>query len=113
MSFITEALNMITNSHISMVVIDERSKYEILNALEEIIPSNWNIFGHHMTIKFGGPIPTDLEKYLGKEVKLIATHVGISDMAIAVKVKGFKSYNKNPPYYNRSKSRWWKASYEQ
>jgi hypothetical protein len=47
-----------------------------------------------MTIAFGKPTPDKGD--LGKEVKLQVTHLGVSDMAIAVKVEGYPSLNKVP-----------------
>jgi hypothetical protein len=80
----------------SAVVLDDKSHGELLSLFSNIIPNDWKLFAHHLTIVFGLGLPQDLERYLGMTVPLTATKVGISDMAIAVKVDGFQSMNKIP-----------------
>ena len=75
----------------SAVVLDNESRYKLLTKLEEFIPSDWRVIAHHMTIKFGEGVDK-----VGEEVDLIVTHIGISDMVVAVKVKGYPSSNKIP-----------------
>jgi hypothetical protein len=56
--------------------------------------SNWVKFADHMTICLG-ELPEHLKRYwLGEEVSLTVTELGISDKAIAVKVDGFFSISK-------------------
>lgn len=80
----------------SAIVLDEKSKATLLAAVGSQIPSDWDIFAHHMTILFGKGLPDDIKHLLGKEVELIATELGVSNMAIAVKVEGCSSKNDVP-----------------
>jgi len=77
------------------VVLDKNSKSKLLETFGNVIPDNYKIFAHHMTIIFGGGLDKlGLEEDLNKEVVLTVTHLGISDMAIAVKVEGYDTTNK-------------------
>lgn len=78
----------------SAVVLDEKSHGLLLKHFNDIIPKDWKKFAHHMTIAFGKGVenPDDL----GKEVTLMVTELGTSDMAIAVRVEGYQSSNAIP-----------------
>jgi predicted kinase len=78
----------------SAVVIDDVSRNMLLREFSSIIPDDWKIFAHHMTITFGKGVEDESE--LGKEVGLVVTEIGKSDMAIAVIVEGYPSSNKIP-----------------
>ena len=78
----------------SAVVLDEWSKQALLSRIGEYIPAGWKVFAHHMTIAFGKGVPN--KEDLGKEVTLIVTALGESDMAMAVKVEGYPSANAIP-----------------
>lgn len=78
----------------SAVVLDEKSKNELLAKFD--IPEGWKTFAHHMTIVFGKGLPEDMKSDLGKTVTLTVKELGISDMAIAVKVDGYPSTNNIP-----------------
>jgi hypothetical protein len=78
----------------SAVVLDQASKNYILDIFADRIPKGWGPIAHHMTIVFGKGIKDKAE--LGKDVVLTATELGISDMAMAVKVSGYESVNKIP-----------------
>ena len=78
----------------SGVVLDSKSKGILLEKLSRVIPQGWNLFAHHMTIVFGQGVSNKNE--VGKAVSLTATEVGISDMAIAVKVEGYPSNSAIP-----------------
>lgn len=95
---ILEAKDMYKESDVlySAVVLDNRSKNELLSYVEESIPEGWNIIAHHMTIVFGKGLPNDLKADLGTTKELVAYELGISNMAIAVKVKGYFSTNEKP-----------------
>jgi len=80
----------------SAVVLDENSKTKLLTALKHLIPEGWALFAHHMTIVFAKGLPDDLKGDLGETVTLRATEIGISDMAIAVKVDGYFTTNDIP-----------------
>lgn len=77
----------------SAVVLDEKSKSVLLSQIK-VIPEGWDIYCHHMTIAFGKPVPN--EQHVGKQVKLTVKELGISDMAIAVRVTGYPSNNAIP-----------------
>lgn len=79
----------------SSVKLTDQSRTELIQKLQHLIPSNWEIIADHMTINLG-PIKKEFEEYLGKEVKLTAVKVGISDKAIAVEVKGMSTVNQIP-----------------
>jgi predicted kinase len=67
----------------SGVVLDVASRTALLDFLNDNIPDNWNIFAHHMTICLG---PIKNRELVGKEAVMEVTHLGFSDMAMAVKV---------------------------
>ena len=57
------------------------------------IPDGWKVIAHHMTINLGElKDKTDL----GKQVTLTVEEIGLSDMAMAVKVSGYPSKNDIP-----------------
>lgn len=78
----------------SAVVLDELSRNMLFRVFSEYIPEDWKKIGHHMTIAFGKGV--DNEEDLGKEIELVVTEIGASDMAIAVKVEGYPSKNAIP-----------------
>jgi hypothetical protein len=59
-----------------------------------MIPDGWKVSAHHMTIVFGKLVPN--QEDLGKEVTLYVEAIGISDMAMAVRVEGYPSTNAIP-----------------
>lgn len=77
----------------SCVLLDEHSKQTLLGKLGIWIPQDWIIICKHMTINLG---ELKDKTYLGKEVVLTVTKLGLSDMALAVQVEGFKSKNNIP-----------------
>lgn len=93
---IMESKDMYPNSDIlySAVVLDEKSRARLLSWLGWVIPDGWTPIAHHMTIAFGKPVPN--KEDVGKEVELMVTKVGKSDMAVAVQVSGYSSLNKIP-----------------
>jgi hypothetical protein len=74
------------------VFLDERSRERLSSLVNPIIDENWKKFCHHMTIAFNnGSAKAQeayniYEPYFGEGVDLIATHIGVSNDAIAVKV---------------------------
>jgi predicted kinase len=78
----------------SAVVLDNGSKSALLSRLEDMIPEGWKVFAHHMTIVFGKGVPN--KEDLGKEVTLYVEAIGLSDMAMAVRVEGYPSANEIP-----------------
>jgi len=78
----------------SGVVLDDDSKSKLLSSIpEELLNQYDQIVAHHMTINLG-----ELEDKtdLGKEVGLVASHLGKSDKALAVQVNGYPSKNEVP-----------------
>ncbi len=80
----------------SAVVLDDASRLKLLSTLGGEIPTEWKVIAHHVTICFGHGLPRELKHDLGKTVSLTVTHIGSSDMAIAVVVDGIKTDNKIP-----------------
>jgi predicted kinase len=79
----------------SAIVLDEKSHNELINMFSDIIPEDWKLYAHHMTIQFGKGVEN--EKDLDKEVILQGNKLGISDKAIAIEVSGYES-KKNIPH---------------
>lgn len=90
----------------SAVVLDEKSQLKLEKLAEDIkvngvrVPilvrdNGWKMYNHHMTINMG-ELPNYLKQYIGTKQKLEATHIGVSPMAVAVRVSGFESKNKIP-----------------
>jgi predicted kinase len=75
----------------SGVILDEKSKGKLLTAFGYKIPDGWKEFAHHMTIAFKAGLPAEYKDDLGKIVNLTATHVGVSDTNVAVKIAGYAS----------------------
>jgi hypothetical protein len=78
----------------SAVVLTEESRSLLLQTFGNDIPEGWKRIAHHMTIVFAKGL--DNKEDIGKEVVLTVKELGISDMAIAVKVDGYPSKNKIP-----------------
>lgn len=78
----------------SAVVLDKDSRSLLKKKMDEILEQSkgWEKICHHMTIVFG----KHSDHKEGTPVELTATDIGISDKAIAFKVKGFESKNKIP-----------------
>jgi hypothetical protein len=92
---ILESKDMYKQSDVlySCVLLDGQSKGTLLDKVGIWVPKDWTVITHHMTICLGEmKDKTDL----GKEVVLTVEEVGISDMAMAVKVSGYPSKNEIP-----------------
>lgn len=77
----------------SCVLLDNQSKSTLLSMVGDRIPEGWKVFAHHMTINLGElKDKTDL----GKEVTLTVEALGLSDMAMAVRVSGYPTKNEIP-----------------
>lgn len=79
----------------SAVVLDEKSRQRLINKFKKIIPKDYEIIAHHMTINMG-EIDPEYEKYLGMSVRLSADEIAMDDKVIAVGVSNFPSKNKKP-----------------
>lgn len=77
----------------SAVVLDTASRTFLLDFVEDLIPEGWKVIAHHMTIKLG---ELKDKSDIGQEVTLTVTDIGLSDMAMAVKVTGYVSNNEIP-----------------
>jgi hypothetical protein len=89
----------------SAIVLSEKSHEKLVKWANENVRVNnirlpvlvervgWKMHCHHMTIQFPGT-PDFIQQYVGSEQKLEAIALGISDMAVAVRVVGFHSDNK-------------------
>jgi len=93
---VLDSKDMYSSSDIlySAVVLDETSKSMLLNRFKSEIPKGWKLIAHHMTIEFGKGVEN--KEDLGKLVTLTITELGISDMAMAVKVDGYPSKKEIP-----------------
>jgi len=77
----------------SCVLLDNQSRTTLLDMIGDRIPEGWKVIAHHMTINLGElKDKTDL----GKQVTLTVGELGLSDMAMAVKVSGYQSKNETP-----------------
>ncbi len=74
----------------SAVVLDTASRTKLLDMVGDRIPAIWTPIAHHMTITLG---PLKDKSDIGKEIILTVTHIGFTDMVIAVKVDGYVSKN--------------------
>ena len=91
------AKDMYSNSKMfASLVLDDTSRSKLLNEVSQYIPEGWRVIAHHMTINFGKGLPIQLKGDLGKQKTIRATEIGISEMAIAVKVDGYYSDNAIP-----------------
>jgi hypothetical protein len=79
----------------SAVVLDANSRLLLLREFGNLIPNDWEAICHHMTIGLK-PLSQTLQADLGELKDLKVTHIGKSDMALAVKVEGYFSYNNIP-----------------
>lgn len=71
------------------IVIDENSKAKILSSLKDVIPNNWKVICHHMTIDLkphNESILSDTKYKLNQMATMTAIELGIDDKAIALKV---------------------------
>lgn len=85
------------------VFLEEESRNKLQELASKVILDNWKLYCHHMTIAFNNGSEKSIElynhykNYFGAKTEIIATHIGISDDAVAVKVQ-FKgeTVNKTP-----------------
>ena len=75
------------------VVIDDKSRNELLSYFAKHIPEGWEKKAEHMTIDPFKPL-TDASK-LNQPQQLTVTHIGSSDKAVAVKVSGYNGTTNN------------------
>lgn len=83
----------------SAIVIDNKSRNRLVKVFWNIIPSNFEIIAHHMTIKMGALEDGSREKQDmidEKEIHINVTDYAMDDKVIAVGVKGYPSTNEKP-----------------
>ena len=83
-------------SKIAMLVLDANSQKKLVEATKQYIPEGWKLYAHHMTINFGKGLSEELKGDLGQSKSIKAIEIGISDMAVAVRVEGYHSDNDLP-----------------
>jgi predicted kinase len=93
---VLNATSMHSQKLFASLVLDNGSKNKLLDSVSKYIPEGWKVIAHHMTINFGKGLPQDLKGDLGKTKTITANEIGISEMAIAVKVNGYHSDNTIP-----------------
>lgn len=79
----------------SAVVLDKRSRDRLLKRFGEMLPEEYEIIAHHMTINMGELDP-QYEQYLGMPVSLNVEDFAMDDKVAAVGVSGFPSKNAKP-----------------
>ncbi len=92
---ILESKDMYKQSDVlySCVLLDNQSRITLLDMIGDRTPEGWKVIAHHMTINMGElKDKTDI----GKDVTLTVEALGLSDMAMAVKVIGYPSKNEIP-----------------
>lgn len=83
----------------SAVVIDDESRTKLIQVFQRMIPEDWEVIAHHMTIKMGALKDGSKEKQDmedGTEIHLNVTDYAIDDKVMAVGVKGYESANEKP-----------------
>mgnify|MGYP003289407844 CR=1 FL=1 len=85
------------------VFLVKESRNKLQKLASKVVLDNWKLYCHHMTIAFnnGSEQSTELyefyKNYFGARTEIIATHIGISDDAVAVKVQfNGETLNKTP-----------------
>ena len=74
------------------IFLDKESKEKLTSLAFQVVDNSWRIYCHHMTIAFNDGSEEAQELYnfykdvFGEKFELIATHIGVSDDAVAVKV---------------------------
>jgi predicted kinase len=89
---ILESKNMYKESDVlySCVLLDTASRTKLLSMIGGEIPQDWTVIAHHMTITLG---ELKDKSDIGKNVILTVTDLGMSEMAMAVKVTGYETKN--------------------
>jgi hypothetical protein len=75
------------------VVLSPDSHRDLLGIFKTIIPENWVIHAHHMTIDPFNPLPDT--RLLNSQINLLVTTFGISQLACCVKVTGYNGRTNN------------------
>lgn len=81
-----------SNVAYSAVVLDDRSRERLIERFKSMIPPEFEIIAHHMTINLGD-IDPKYEKYLQMPVRLSVEEIAMDDKVVAVGVTGFETNN--------------------
>lgn len=79
----------------SAVVLDEESRTKLIQVFQPMIPEDWEVIAHHMTINMG-EIDDMYSSLLGQEARLKVTSYAMDDLVMAVGVKGAPTVNNIP-----------------
>lgn len=90
-----ESTNWDGNVLYSCVLLDEDSHNKLVKVFSPMIPDDWEVLAHHMTLNLG-KIDPKYENDLGKEVILTVLDYGMDDKVMAVGVEGYPTNNKKP-----------------
>ena len=93
---VLNAKSMHSQKLFASLILGDSSKNKLIDLVSKYIPEGWKVIAHHMTINFGKGLPEDLKGDLGKTKTITASEIGISEMAVAVKVNGYYSDNTIP-----------------
>jgi tRNA nucleotidyltransferase/poly(A) polymerase len=77
----------------SAVVLDNKSKHDLIKVFKPMIPDGYEILAHHMTLNMGG-IDPKYKRDLGRDVELTVTDYAMDDKVMAVGVEGYPTNNK-------------------
>jgi hypothetical protein len=83
----------------SGVVLDDKSRTDLLKVFAPMIPEDWETIAHHMTIKMGGLEDGSEEKQDMEDQKQIVLNVldyAMDNKVLAVGVEGYNSLNEKP-----------------
>lgn len=82
---------------LSAVCLDLETQKKLLEFFKDIIPADWGVHAHHMTIANKKSLEQiELSEDEGKTVEVSIDGYGVSELAVALKVSGYPSENKNP-----------------
>lgn len=87
------------NVSYSAVVLDEESRKKLIKVFWYLIPSNYEVIAHHMTIKMGALENGSREKQdmeNGIEITLNVVDYAMDDLVMAVGVEGYPTTNAKP-----------------
>jgi hypothetical protein len=70
----------------SALVLDDRSRFRLIEAFKDSIPADFDVVAHHMTITMG-PLVGPLNQLKGLEATATVTHFACDDKVCAVKVE--------------------------
>jgi hypothetical protein len=84
------------NVSYSAVMLDKESHDKLVKVFKPMIPNDWKVFAHHMTIKMGA-LPDESkakeDMLSGVVITLNVEDYAMDDMVMAVGVSGYESQN--------------------